>query len=64
LAVPFLITSLAIERFLLFYRRFQKYMHVLEVGSGGLLIALGILLVLGRFSILSGYLSFLNKFAL
>jgi cytochrome c-type biogenesis protein len=64
LAVPFLITSLAIERFLLFYRRFQKYMHALEVGSGGLLIALGVLLVLGRFSILSGYLSFLNKFAL
>jgi cytochrome c-type biogenesis protein len=64
LAVPFLLTSLAIERFLAFYKRFQRYMHALEVGSGGLLIALGILLVLGRFSILSGYLSFLNRFAL
>jgi cytochrome c-type biogenesis protein len=64
LAVPFLITSLAIERFLEFYRRFQRYMHALEVGSGALLIVLGVLLVLGRFSILSGYLSFLNRFAL
>jgi cytochrome c-type biogenesis protein len=64
LAVPFLLTSLGIERFLLFYRRFQKHMHILEVASGGLLIALGILLVIGRFSIISSYLSFLNRFAL
>jgi cytochrome c-type biogenesis protein len=64
LAVPFLLTSLGIERFLLFYRRFQKHMHILEVASGGLLIALGILLVIGRFSIISSYLSFLNRFSL
>ncbi len=64
LAVPFLLTSLGIERFLMFYRRFQKHMHVLEVASGALLIALGVLLVIGRFSIISGYLSFLNRFAL
>jgi cytochrome c-type biogenesis protein len=64
LAVPFLLTSLGIERFLVFYRRFQKHMHVLEVASGGLLIVLGILLVIGRFTIISSYLSFLNRFAL
>jgi hypothetical protein len=39
-------------------------MHALEVASGGLLIALGILLVVGRFTIISNYLSFLNRFAL
>jgi cytochrome c-type biogenesis protein len=64
LAVPFLLTSLGIERFLHFYRRFQKHMHVLEVASGALLIVLGVLLVIGRFTIISGYLSFLNRFAL
>jgi cytochrome c-type biogenesis protein len=64
LAVPFLLTSLGIERFLKFYSRFRMHMHALEVVSGGLLIVLGALLVFGRFTIISNYLSFLNRFAL
>ncbi len=64
LAVPFLLTSLVMERFLKFYSRFRAHMHALEVASGALLIALGLLLVFGRFTILSSYLSFLNRFAL
>jgi cytochrome c-type biogenesis protein len=64
LAVPFLLTSLGIERFLKFYSRFRAHMHAVEVASGALLIALGVLLVIGRFTIISNYLSFLNRFAL
>ena len=64
LAVPFLLTSLLMERFLKFYSRFRSHMHVLEVASGGLLIALGVLLVIGRFTLISSWLSFLNRFAL
>ncbi len=64
LAVPFLLTALALERFLKFYGRFKAFMHAIEVASGALLIALGVLLVFGRFTILSNYLSFLNRFAL
>jgi len=64
LAVPFLLTSLGIERFLKFYTRFRSHMHALEVISGALLIALGGLLVFGRFTLLSNYLGFLNRFAL
>jgi cytochrome c-type biogenesis protein len=64
LAVPFLLTALGIERFLKFYSRFRAHMHAIEVASGALLIALGVLLVLGRFTIISNYLSFLNRFAL
>jgi len=64
LAVPFLVTSLGIERFLRFYNRFKFHMHAVEVASGGLLIVLGILLVLGRFTLIAGYFSFLNRFAL
>jgi len=64
LAVPFLLTSLGIERFLKFYNRFKFHMHAVEVASGVLLIALGTLLVMGRFALLSGYFSFLNRFAL
>jgi cytochrome c-type biogenesis protein len=64
LAVPFLLTALGVERFLRFYSRFRAHMHAIEVASGALLIALGVLLVLGRFTIISNYLSFLNRFAL
>ena len=62
LAVPFLLTSLGIERFLKFYSRFRSHMHVLEVASGALLIGLGVLLVIGRFTLISNWLSFLNWF--
>jgi cytochrome c-type biogenesis protein len=64
LAVPFLLTALGVERFLKFYSRFRVHMHAIEVASGALLVALGVLLVLGRFTIISNYLSFLNRFAL
>jgi len=64
LAMPFLLTALLMERFLKFYSRFRSHMHALEVASGGLLIALGVLLVIGRFTLISNWLSFLNRFAL
>ena len=64
ISVVMRLTSLGIERFLKFYNRFKFHMHAVEVASGGLLIALGILLVMGRFALISGYFSFLNRFAL
>ena len=64
LAVPFLLAALGIERFMKFYSGFRRHMHAIEVASGGLLIALGILLVLGRFTLLARYFSILNRFVL
>jgi cytochrome c-type biogenesis protein len=64
LAVPFLITSLGLTQFLKFYSRFRKHLHAVEVVSGALLITIGVLMVMNKFTVLSGYLSFLNRFAL
>jgi cytochrome c-type biogenesis protein len=64
LAVPFLLTSLGVDRFLAFYGRFRRHLHAVEVTSGVLLIAIGLLIVMRQLTVLSGYLSFLNKFAL
>src|SRR6202142_1572004 len=64
LAMPFLLTALLMERFLKFYSRFRSHMHAIEVASGCLMIALGVLLVIGRFTLISNWLSFLNRFAL
>src|SRR5436190_7892496 len=50
LAVPFLLTSLGIERFLNFYGRFRRHMHALEIASGGRLVALGRVLVFVGFT--------------
>jgi cytochrome c-type biogenesis protein len=64
LAVPFLVFALGIERFIKFYGGFRRHMHTVEVASGALLIALGILLVFGKFTLLAHYFSFLNRFTL
>jgi cytochrome c-type biogenesis protein len=63
LAVPFLLTSLGIDRFLIFYTRFRRHLHTVEVVSGVLLIAVGALVLTRHLTVLSGYLSFLNRFS-
>jgi cytochrome c-type biogenesis protein len=64
LAVPFLLTSLGVDRFLGFYSRFRRHLHTVEVISGVLLIAVGVLIFMNNLKLLSGYLTFLNRFAL
>ena len=56
LAIPFLLAALAFDRFLNTFRRFRRFIPVLEKASGALLIVLGILLVTGSFTVLSSYL--------
>jgi cytochrome c-type biogenesis protein len=64
LAVPFLLTGLGVGQFVKFYGRFRKHLQAVEVFSGVLLIAVGVLMALNKFTVLSGYLSFLNRFTL
>jgi cytochrome c-type biogenesis protein len=64
LAVPFLITSLGVDRFLTFYGRFRRHLGTVEVVSGVLLIAIGGLILAGHFAWLSSKLGFLNRFAM
>jgi cytochrome c-type biogenesis protein len=64
LAVPFLLTSLGVDRFLGFYSKFRRHLRTVEVLSGVLLIAVGVLIFMNNLKLLSGYLSFLNRFAL
>jgi cytochrome c-type biogenesis protein len=64
LAIPFLLTALAINQFLRFYQRFRQYLHAVEVGSGFLLLAVGGLIFVNRLTWLSGKLDFLNRFVL
>ena len=64
LGIPFLLTSLALNQFLSFYGRFKKHFHTVEVVSGALVIAVGVLILTGSLSRLATYFTFLNRFAL
>src|ERR1700731_3763266 len=64
LAVPFLLTALGISQFMRFYKNFRKYLHVVEVFSGVLLLFIGVLVFVNKLTWLSGKLTFLNKFSL
>ncbi len=56
LAVPFILAALATTWFLTTSRRIQKLIPIFEKISGAILVVMGILLVSGSFTILSGYL--------
>lgn len=56
LAIPFLLTALALDRFLVSYKRFRRYLPAVQIASGVLLMALGVLLLTGSFAILSEWL--------
>ena len=56
LGIPFLITSLAINQFFNFSKRVRRYYHAIEVASGALLIAIGVLILTGQLTIITRYL--------
>ncbi|MGB7667759.1 MAG: cytochrome c biogenesis protein CcdA, partial [Candidatus Acidiferrales bacterium] len=64
LAIPFLLTAVVIGQFLKFYQRFRRHIHLVEVFSGVLLLAVGGLIFVNRLTWLSGKLTFLNRFSL
>jgi cytochrome c-type biogenesis protein len=57
LAVPFMLAALALDWFLGAFKKFRRFIPIVEKVSGALLVALGLLLVTGTFTILSGYLT-------
>lgn len=64
LGIPFLLTSLGLNKFLSFYSRFKRHFHAVEVVSGALVIAVGVLILTNNLSRLAGWFTFLNRFAL
>jgi cytochrome c-type biogenesis protein len=64
LAVPFLLTAVGLGQFLKFYKNFRKYLHVVEILSGVLLLFVGGLVFFNKLTWLSGKLTFLNRFSM
>jgi cytochrome c-type biogenesis protein len=57
LGIPFLLSALAVNTFFHFFWRFKRYIAIVHVGGGLLLMAVGVL-------IFTGYLTVLNTWAI
>src|SRR3954467_7118932 len=56
LGMPFLLTSVAINQFFAATKRIRKYYHAIELVSGGLLVAIGVLIFTNQFTLIVRYL--------
>jgi cytochrome c-type biogenesis protein len=57
LAIPFLLSAVALTAFLAWFQRFRRYLRYVEWVAGILLIFVGLLLVTGKFTLLAGWLA-------
>ena len=57
LGVPFIATSMAINKFLAASARIRKHYHTIEVVSGVLMVIVGVLIFTNRFTIIAQYLT-------
>ena len=56
LGVPFLLSALAVGRFVRFFDRIRRWLGLVNVVAGGLLVAVGVLVFSGYLTVLNGYL--------
>lgn len=57
LGVPFLLTALAINHFFTAFARIRRHYHAIEVVSGLLLVAIGVLIFTDQFTIIARWLT-------
>lgn len=60
LAVPFLVSAVAIDRFTAFFQRMRRQMVWISRISGAVMIAIGVLLLTGYFTVLASWLNTLT----
>lgn len=56
LGIPFLLTSLAINQFFSAAKKIRKYYHAIELTSGALLVAIGLLIMTGQLTLIVRFL--------
>ena len=64
LGVPFILTAFGINHFWRFFNRIKKYLGLLEVTSGVIMVILGVMIYSNKLVLIQSWLPFLNKFAL
>jgi len=56
LAIPFILTSLAIDRFFALTSKIRRHYHAIEMVSGGLLVAIGLLIFTNQLTVIATFL--------
>jgi cytochrome c-type biogenesis protein len=62
LGVPFFLAAVALNWYLAGAQRMRRWLRPIERASGALLVAIGVLLVTGKFTILSHFFAGLGTF--
>jgi cytochrome c-type biogenesis protein len=57
LAIPFLLTALAINQFFVAFAKIRRHYHAIEIVSGLLMIVIGVLIFTNRFTIIAQWLT-------
>lgn len=57
LAVPFVLSAIAVDRFMAFFRRVRRQMAWLSRGTGAVMVFVGLLMVTNRFTMLAQWLN-------
>jgi cytochrome c-type biogenesis protein len=57
LAIPFLLTAIAINQFFVAFKRIRRYYHAIELVSGALMIVIGVLIFTNRFTVIAQFLT-------
>ena len=60
LAIPFLLTTVAMKGFFKLFSRIKKYMGLIQKISGAILVLLGIMMITGKLTLIAAKLGFLN----
>ncbi|MBU3090533.1 cytochrome c biogenesis protein CcdA [Clostridium sp. CF011] len=60
LAVPFILTAMAIGSFTKQFRKFSIYLPIISIISGILMIIMGVMIFTNKLAILSQYMNFIN----
>jgi cytochrome c-type biogenesis protein len=57
LAIPFLLTAIAINQFFVAFSKIRRHYHAIEIVSGVLMIVIGVLIFTNRFTIIAQWLT-------
>jgi len=60
LAVPFILSALAIGSLTKYIRKYSRFLPAVSIVSGILMLVMGVMIFINKVGILSGYLNFLN----
>ncbi|MDT8718648.1 cytochrome c biogenesis protein CcdA [Clostridium sp. 19966] len=60
LAIPFILSAIAVESLTVCIRRYSRFIPIVSIFSGVLILIMGVMVFTNKINILSGYLKFLN----